>query len=66
MEEAEERHLHAGYKDFGMRRVRTLCTCGFETAPVSSPSEALALLVSEHGARVPSAREHPWLPCERP
>ena len=47
-----EDHVHAGYKDFGLKGMaRALCTCGYATPPVQSTEAALHSLLYDHGAR---------------
>lgn len=56
-------HVHAGYKDFGLKGpVRGLCSCGHTTAPKPNTEAALQSLLREHGARLSRAGESVGVP----
>jgi hypothetical protein len=67
MTESDE-HVLGGFKPFGFRRARALCSCGYETEPVEGPDDAARteaarrLLITEHGAREPHPGEAVGVP----
>ncbi len=67
MSDSDE-HVLAGFRPFGPRRTRALCSCGFETRPVEDAADearvdaARRLLLTEHGARDPRPGEAVGVP----
>jgi hypothetical protein len=63
-----DEHVLGGFKPFGLRRSRALCSCGFETRPVGGTDAgaqvdaARRLLIREHGAREPHPGEAVGIP----
>ena len=67
MSESNE-HVLGGYKPFGLRRWRAMCSCGYETRPAAGTDTdaqveaARQLLITEHGARDPYPGEAVGVP----
>src|SRR3954469_19592448 len=65
---AWDEHVLSGFRPFGLRRWRAMCSCGYETAPVEGADEparvaaARQLLITEHGAREPYPGEAVGVP----
>ena len=59
--ELSRAHLHAGYRAFGLRRVRALCSCGHQTRPQEDEPAALMVLLQEHGAVEPPPGVPAWI-----
>ena len=56
-------HLHAGYRDFGLKGMtRALCSCGYATPALTGSDAALRRLLDEHGARLPRPGERAGVP----